>query len=136
MDIPGPATTFGFNQALGLVVTEVGPDRVVATLEVTPAHHQPFGLVHGGVWCAAIETVTSIGAAAWWGDRGHIVGVSNHTDFIRGVREGATTTVATPIHQGRSQQLWLAEVRDDRDRLVARGQVRIQNLESSDGLGR
>jgi acyl-coenzyme A thioesterase PaaI-like protein len=33
------------------------------------------------------------------------------------------------LHQGRLQQLWLIETRSDADgRLVARGQVRLQNL--------
>ncbi|GMA86808.1 hypothetical protein GCM10025868_20580 [Angustibacter aerolatus] len=36
--------------------------------------------------------------------------------------------MATPVHQGRSQQVWLVETRDAGDRLVARGQVRLQNL--------
>jgi 1,4-dihydroxy-2-naphthoyl-CoA hydrolase len=38
------------------------------------------------------------------------------------------TATATPIHRGRSQQLWLVDVCDEQNRLVARGQVRLQNL--------
>jgi acyl-coenzyme A thioesterase PaaI-like protein len=34
-----------------------------------------------------------------------------------------------PIHRGRRQQLWLVTITDDNDRVVARGQVRLQNLE-------
>jgi acyl-coenzyme A thioesterase PaaI-like protein len=44
--------------------------------------------------------------------------------------------VASPLHRGRLQQLWLVEIRDADERLVARGQVRLQNLESSERLGR
>jgi uncharacterized protein (TIGR00369 family) len=70
------------------------------------------------------------------GDGGNVVGVSNHTDFLRAVREGVVDVRGTPIHRGRTQQLWLVEVTDDQGRLVARGQVRLQNLASADGLAR
>ncbi|GAA4729910.1 hypothetical protein GCM10023350_11440 [Nocardioides endophyticus] len=57
------------------------------------------------------------------------MGVNNNTDFFRGVGEGAMTSTATPVHRGRSQQVWLVETFGDEDgRLVARGQVRIHNL--------
>jgi 1,4-dihydroxy-2-naphthoyl-CoA hydrolase len=99
---------------------------------VTPALHQPYGIVHGGVHCAAVETAASVGAALWFGDRGTVVGVSNHTDFLRGVRDGELTATATPIHRGGMQQLWLVEVTDEQGRAVARGQVRLQNLRPRD----
>jgi uncharacterized protein (TIGR00369 family) len=65
---------------------------------------------------------------SWDGERGKVVGVSNTTDFLRAVREGRLTATATPVHRGRSQQLWQVEVTDASTRLVARGQVRLQNL--------
>jgi 1,4-dihydroxy-2-naphthoyl-CoA hydrolase len=125
-----------YDELLGVRYVDAGPDRVELALEVTPKLHQPYGLVHGGVWCSVVESAASVGAAAWLGDRGQVVGVSNHTDFLRGVREGTVRVVATPIHRGRLQQLWLVEVTDESDRLVARGQVRLQNLDGTDGLGR
>jgi len=36
---------------------------------------------------------------------------------------------AEPIHRGRRQQLWLVMITDGDDRVIARGQVRLQNLE-------
>ena len=113
---------------LGLRLDEVTADRVVISWTVTADLHQPYGLLHGGVHCAVVETAASVGGAAWFGDRGQVVGVSNQTDFFRAVSDGDLVAVATPLHRGRSQQLWQVEIRDDRDRLVARGQVRLQNL--------
>lgn len=118
----------GYVAWLGLDVVEGDADRLVATWEVRPDQLQPYGIVHGGVHCSVVETVASFGAAAWYGDRGKVVGVSNHTDFLRAVTAGRLTAVGTPIHRGRLQQLWLVEITDDRDRLVSRGQVRLQNL--------
>jgi uncharacterized protein (TIGR00369 family) len=118
----------GLADTLGFTFTEITGDRVSLTFQVTPALHQPDGILHGGVHCAAVETAASIAAAEWFGDRGRVVGVSNSTDFLRSVSEGELTATATPLHRGRSQQLWLVEITDEQQRLVARGQVRLQNL--------
>ena len=118
----------GFAGWLGLDVAEATGDRVVLTWKVRPELWQPYGIVHGGVHCSVVETAASIAAATWLGDRGKVVGVSNQTDFLRAVREGELHAVATPIHRGRLQQLWAVEIRDEDERLIARGQVRLQNL--------
>lgn len=117
-----------FIDYLGLEFTSVEPDRVAASWVARAALHQPYGIVHGGVHCSVVETLASIGAGTWLGERGQVVGVNNNTDFYRAVSEGAMTSVATPLHRGRSQQVWLVETHDGDDRLVSRGQVRLQNL--------
>ncbi|SCG58950.1 uncharacterized domain 1-containing protein [Micromonospora echinaurantiaca] len=118
----------GFVALLGLKFDEVSGDRVVIRWQVRPDLHQPYGIQHGGVYCAVVETAASVGGALWLGDRGQVVGVSNQTDFLRAVRDGELTAVGTPVHRGRSQQLWQVEITDADARLVARGQVRLQNL--------
>ncbi|HEU5007247.1 MAG TPA: PaaI family thioesterase [Jatrophihabitantaceae bacterium] len=118
----------GFAEANGFTMPEATGDRVVLQWEVTEAHHQPYGIVHGGVYCAAVESAGSIAGALWFGDRGKVVGVNNSTDFLRAVNSGRLTATATPIHRGRSQQLWQVAITDEQERLVARGQVRLQNL--------
>ncbi|SCL29437.1 PaaI family thioesterase [Micromonospora inyonensis] len=123
-----PDLNGGLVALLGLTFDEMSADRVVIRWRVRPELHQPYGIQHGGVYCAAVETAASVGGSLWWGDRGRVVGVSNQTDFLRAVREGELTAVGTPLHRGRSQQLWQVEVTDDTGRLVARGQVRLQNL--------
>lgn len=119
----------GLNSTLDFDLDEATEDKVVISWTVAPKHLQPFGLVHGGVYCSAIESCASIAGQLWFGDKGQVVGVSNQTDFLRAAREGRLTAVATPIHRGRSQQLWLVEVTQDDGTLVARGQVRLQNLQ-------
>ncbi|MFC4018037.1 PaaI family thioesterase [Micromonospora sp. GCM10011542] len=126
-----PDPTGGFVALLGLEITEAGPDRVVIRWRVRPELHQPFGIQHGGVYCSVVETAASVGGSLWLGDRGTVVGVSNQTDFLRAVREGELTAVGTPVHRGRSQQLWQVEITDGDQRLVARGQVRLQNLSAA-----
>jgi uncharacterized protein (TIGR00369 family) len=118
----------GHAESLGFAITECSPDRVVLEWDVDARHHQPYGIVHGGVYCAAIETAASVAAAVWFGERGKVVGVNNNTDFLRAVTDGHLTATATPLHRGRSQQLWQVLITDPDGRLAARGQVRLQNL--------
>lgn len=117
-----------FANTLGLVLDTADGDEVTAHWTVTPEMHQPDGILHGGVHCSVVETLASVGASLWLADRGKVVGVSNTTDFFRASNAGRLTSSARPVHRGRSQQVWLVETLDDRDRTVARGQVRLQNL--------
>jgi 1,4-dihydroxy-2-naphthoyl-CoA hydrolase len=111
---------------------ERGPTRVAGSIGADERHHQPWGLVHGGLYTTAIESFATTGAYEAVKDQGLLaVGVSNQTDFLRPHRTGRLTVVATPIQQGRSQQLWQVEIRrPEDDKLVARGQVRLQNVEA------
>ncbi|MCH5642656.1 MULTISPECIES: PaaI family thioesterase [unclassified Gordonia (in: high G+C Gram-positive bacteria)] len=122
----------GLDAVLGLTPVEVGADGIHATLEITEAHHQPFGIVHGGVYCAVAESVASMSGYFWLqeaGIGGTAVGVNNNTDFLRSISSGVVTARSAPIHRGRRQQLWAVEMTDERDRLLARSQVRLQNIE-------
>ncbi len=128
--------TAPFDSELGLQFTELSPDGARAQLEVQPKLLQPMGLVHGGVYCSVIESMASVAAYTWLnarGDGGEVVGVNNNTDFLRSIGSGMVYGTAEPIHRGRRQQLWLVTITDASDRVVARGQVRLQNLQAREG---
>ena len=118
---------------LGLEILEESPDGVRARLPITEKLLQPNGIVHGGVYCSVVESVASVSGHLWLIDRGSVngtvVGVNNNTDFLRSISAGTVTAVSTPLHRGRRQQLWQVAITDEADRTVARGQVRLQNLE-------
>lgn len=123
-----------FRRSAGFVVSELSGERVRATLSLNAAHHQPFGIVHGGIYAMAVEGVASAGANAAVADRGqYAVGTSNTTDFLRPVAKADVEVIAEPIFQGRTQQLWSVEIRRlDDGKLVAKGQLRLQNLPRPD----
>ena len=122
----------GWDSALGIQVEELSSTRVVAFIDIDERHQQPYGIVHGGVWASVVESVASHGAAfAAREITGHmaVVGISNATDFLRPHRVGRVRATGTPIFTGRTQQLWLVEIERESDgKLVARGQLRLQNL--------
>ena len=126
-----PGLGAGFDSELGLTFLEVTPDGGRAQLTVTDQLLQPWGIVHGGVYCSIVESLASVSAHVWLtanGGGGTVVGVNNNTDFLRSISSGTVTAVSTPIHRGRRQQLWLISITDENDKLVARGQVRLQNM--------
>jgi 1,4-dihydroxy-2-naphthoyl-CoA hydrolase len=123
----------GFVEFAGIRIEEATGDRVVLSCPVTPDLHQPFGLVHGGVYATMAETAASVAGALWFGDQGKVVGVSNHTDFLRAVRRGELRAEATPLARGRTTQLWQVEIGDDQGRLVAHAKVRLQNVAQAPG---
>jgi uncharacterized protein (TIGR00369 family) len=128
----------GLNGLIGIEFEEAGPDRCVVTLDIDERHHQPYGLVHGGIYCVLAETAASVGAAVYAMEQGMngAVGVSNSTDFYRSMREGTIRAVATPIHRGRTQQVWQVEMSDPAtDRLLARSQVRLHSLTDPTVIG-
>ena len=127
--LPDPSDA-PFDREIGLVYTELTPDGVRAQLQVKPTLTQPMGIVHGGVWCSMVESMASVSAYLWLSANGggNVVGVNNNTDFLRAISEGTAYGVSEPIHRGRRQQLWLVTIRDSGERLIARGQVRLQNL--------
>jgi 1,4-dihydroxy-2-naphthoyl-CoA hydrolase len=119
----------------GIEITEISIDRVLGRIVIGPRHQQPYGLIHGGVHCTLAETLASEGAAFWATEQGMAgaVGLSNKTDFIKGITEGVILGEATPIHRGRTHQIWqIFNTREEDGRLLAQSQVRLQNVTSTE----
>jgi 1,4-dihydroxy-2-naphthoyl-CoA hydrolase len=116
-------------------VTEATGTRVTGHVDLGPDQHTPWGVVHGGLYCSVVESAASIGASTAVLEHGKFaVGVNNNTDFLRAMTEGRIDVVAEPLQQGRTQQLWqVLLTRADDGKLVARGQVRLQNVQLPGG---
>jgi 1,4-dihydroxy-2-naphthoyl-CoA hydrolase len=126
----GSADNSEFLRISGLQVEEVGGDGVRGWIDLDERHHTPWGVVHGGVYTAAVESAASLGASAAVEEREQFaVGLNNNTDFLRPVTEGRVEVVAEPIMQGKGQQLWQVVItRAEDGKEVARGQLRLQNV--------
>lgn len=124
----GDADTLqGFNGVLGLSLVECSALKVVGELTVGARHLQPWGIVHGGVYCGIVETACSLGAQlAQRG--GFIVGVDNHTSFLKATRAGKLRVTAHPLVTGKRTQLWEANVQNEQGELVATGRVRLMTV--------
>jgi len=105
-------------RTLAIELEEIGPAKVVATMPVGPRVHQPFGYLHGGASVALAETVASIGAAFHAPAGAAAFGLEINANHVRPMREGTLRAVATPIHIGRTTQVWDIRISDERERLV------------------
>ena len=104
---------------LGIEIVELTDDRVVATMPVDARTRQPFGILHGGASVALAETVASLGATGRIDRRAFVaVGQEINANHLRPKSEGVVTATATPVHVGRSSQVWSISIADEAGRLV------------------
>ena len=117
-------------QTHGLMLSEISGTRVTAYIDLGAQHLTPWGVVHGGVYTTAIETVASVGASLAVRERGEFaVGADQSADFLRSMQSGRVDIVAEPVIQGRVQQLWQVTItRHDDGKAIAVGRVRLQNV--------
>ena len=128
-DAASPDALSAFVRAAGLVVDEVSSSRVTAHMELGPDHLTPWGIVHGGVYSTAVESAASLGASTAVRERGEVaVGLTNTTHYFRSLSAGRVVVDATALYQGRTHQLWRVDITDETGRLVAHGEVRLQNI--------
>src|SRR5690349_21744736 len=98
VDVTKLSSGTGLDATLGFRFVEASRDQVILEYDIGPRHLQPYGIVHGGVHCAAIEGTCSTGAGIDAMARGlGVVGVENHTSFIRAARSGRVRVTATPV---------------------------------------
>ncbi len=105
---------------LGMEFVELTLDRVIATMPVDERTRQPFGLLHGGASVALAESLASTGA--WLNideTQASVVGIEINANHIRAVRSGTVTGTATPLHRGRSTQVWETRIVSESGELVS-----------------
>ena len=118
-----------FLRAAGLTFDEIAATRVTGHVFLGPDHHTPWGIVHGGVYTTAVESAASVGASTAVRDQGQVaVGLTNTTHFLRPVTAGRVNVEASALSQGRTQQLWRVDFTDQSGRLIAHGELRLQNV--------
>ena len=111
--------TRGLGDVLGITLLELSGTRVVATMPVDDRTRQPFGILHGGASVALAETVASLGAAASIDRTKYAaMGLEINANHLRAKTDGAVTATATPIHQGRTTQVWDIRIVDESGRAV------------------
>jgi uncharacterized protein (TIGR00369 family) len=126
---PNFADAGAFVRAAGLVLDELTGSSVVGHIDLSADHHTPWGIVHGGVYATAIESAASIGASTAVRPQNMVaVGLTNTTHFLRSATEGRVIVRAVALNQGRTQQLWQVNIHDAQNRLLAHGEVRLQNV--------
>jgi uncharacterized protein (TIGR00369 family) len=97
-------------------------DRIEARVEVTDALKQPLGLVHGGVFAALADQLTTGGSNR---------AISNQTSFLRPITQGHVNATARRRHSGRTTAVWEVDISDDEGRLCALVRITLARAPSA-----
>ena len=109
-------------ERMGIVFTEVGTDRLVATMPVE-GNTQPYGLLHGGASVVLAETLGSFGSVLHAGTQRVAVGIDINATHHRAARSGVVTGTARPLHLGSTMASWQVEIVDEDGRPVCTSRI-------------
>ncbi len=110
-----------FPEHMGIVFTNVDPAHVEAEFEITPKHMAPNGFMHGGSVVALADSIAGFGSAINLpeGASGFTT-IELKTNYLGSAREGVVKGIGTPVHLGKSTQVWDVEVkRASDDKIIA-----------------
>ena len=114
---------------MGIRFEYLSKDCVTASLEVSPAVHQPFGILHGGVSVALAETVASVAAWLQVDERTqYVVGMEINANHLTAVRSGRIIATATPIKRGKTIQVWDVSIDHEDQRKVCHSRCTLMTL--------
>ncbi len=109
-----------FPGLMGLQLTELAPERVVATLEVRPDLCTAGGILHGGAIMAFADTLGAIGTVLNLPEGKRTTTTDSSTKFMAGARIGGTVTgESLALHRGRTTMVWQTSIRNAEGRLCA-----------------
>ena len=125
-----------YTDKLGIVMEEMTPERVVASMPVE-GNTQPDGFLHGGATTSLVETLASIGAAlvAGWPER-VVMGQQQTCNFISTATSGHVRGTATPVHTGKTTHVWDVDVTSvETGKRIAAGRVTMAVRDRRDSGG-
>ena len=107
-------------QTLQIEYIDVGEDYLVAKMPVTPAVHQPMGILHGGATVALAESVGSAASVIFIDQKTHEVrGIEISANHLKSKRDGEVFATAKIIHKGRTTHLWEIKIVDEENNLIS-----------------
>ncbi|MGO1298337.1 MAG: hotdog fold thioesterase [Vibrio sp.] len=125
LDILNATSANTLIEHLNIVYTEIGDDRLSATMPVCSFTHQPMGLLHGGASVVLAETLGSVAGFFSVDENSYCVGIDINANHMRGMRSGTVTGTAVALHRGEMTQVWQIDVRDEQARLVCASRLTL-----------
>jgi 1,4-dihydroxy-2-naphthoyl-CoA hydrolase len=96
---------------LGIVITEVSASRVSGELSVVESVMAPNGYLHAGTIVTLADTVSGYGCVASLpADAVGFTTVELKSNHLGTTLDGTIVAVATPVHRGKTTQVWDAIV--------------------------
>jgi 1,4-dihydroxy-2-naphthoyl-CoA hydrolase len=119
---------------LGIEVTEIGEDYIVAKMPVDNRTHQPLGMLHGGASVALIESLGSIGSSLMVDlEKAFPVGLEVNANHVGAVKSGFVEARGTIVHAGKRTHVWQVDIHTlDTKRLICTGRLTVMIVEKKD----
>ena len=109
-----------FPGLMGVRVTELADDRVVAEMPVRADLCTAGGILHGGAYMAFADTLGAVGTFMTLPQGARTTTTDSSTKFIAAAKVGTVVTgEAVALHRGRTTQVWQTSVRRDDGKLCA-----------------
>jgi uncharacterized protein (TIGR00369 family) len=109
-----------FPGLMGVRLTELAPDRVVAQMEVRQDLCTAGGILHGGAYMAFADTLGAVGTIANLPEGKRTTTTDSSTKFIAGARLGTTVTgTCVALHRGRTTHVWQTSITNADGKLCA-----------------
>lgn len=112
------------SEVLGMEFTEIGDNYLIAKMPVDKRTHQPYGLLHGGASVVLAETLGSVASMLMVDHETQAcVGLEINANHVRGIKSGWVYGKTTPIHVGRSTQVWQINITNERKQLICTSRI-------------
>ena len=109
-----------FPGSMGVRVTELSPQRVVAEMLVRPDLCTAGGILHGGAYMAFADTLGAVGTLVNLPDGKRTTTTDSSTKFIGAAKVGSTVTgESVALHRGRTTMVWQTSIRSEQGKLCA-----------------
>ena len=115
------------NTALGIVFTELGPDYLCAEMPVDERTIQPLGMLNGGASLSLIETLGSMAGNLCLNRESYVAfGQSVTCNHVKPAFRGERVTgKATPVHIGKSSQVWYVIIYNEKCSRICKGSITL-----------
>ena len=107
-------------ETLDITFIDVNDTELIAKMPVNSRVHQPDGVLHGGASVALAESLGSAAALVFLGAKNiSLRGLEISANHVKSVKDGFVYATATPLHKGRTTQLWQIRITNEADELVS-----------------
>ena len=109
-----------FPGLMGVRITELASDRVVAEMPVRADLCTAGGILHGGAYMAFADTLGAIGTVVNLGPGKRTTTTDSSTKFIGAAKVGSTVKAeSVALHRGRTTMVWQTSIRCEQGKLCA-----------------
>ena len=109
-----------FPGLMGMRVTEIAGDRVVAELTVRPELCTGGNILHGGAYMAFADTIGAVATIVNLPPKTRTVTIESKTNFIGAAPVGSKVTgECTPFHRDRTTMVWQTVIRNEAGKTLA-----------------